>query len=158
MPGGATTTGDMAWGEDEDEEESASFDSKKRAAAEDVKEEQPPRASKRQCWPKLVLPDSSDSHEEYMEYKEVPEKDRMVKPPATRYELPHSLLHFYLFFTDRNGLCDITTHRAASLPSQPRRGPLGKPIWRRVVRCHTPRLLQLLERPGRRGPAGPLPF
>lgn len=90
--GDATTLSAPNGEEEEDEEERAPSHSKKRAAYEDVEEEQPPRALKRQCRPKMVQPNSSDSDEESVVSEEVPEKDLNVKPPATRYEPQYFLL------------------------------------------------------------------
>ena len=71
--------------EDEDKEESTSSYSKKRTASKDIEEEQRPPALKKQCRPKLVLPDSSDSDEESEASKKVPEKAPRVKPIAASY-------------------------------------------------------------------------
>lgn len=105
--------------EEEDGEESASPRPKKRAASEGVEEELPPRAPKRQCRPKLVLPKSSDSDEESISSEEVPEKDLRVKPPAARYE-PWYFCLFILFcqsFTDSRQAYDSTARRMTTPPS-----------------------------------------
>nr|XP_020161423.1 axoneme-associated protein mst101(1)-like [Aegilops tauschii subsp. strangulata] len=79
----------VRWGE----EESASSHSKKRVAAEDVEEVQPCSATKRQCRPKLILSDSSDSDKESEVSEKVPKKEPRVKPLASRTDC---LLTFYL--------------------------------------------------------------
>ena len=82
--------------EEKDKEESTSTHSKKRAASGDAEVELPPQTQKRQCMPKLIMSDSSDSKEESVPSKKVLDREPRIQPPASRY----IFWHFSCFIFD----------------------------------------------------------